>query len=126
MESTTQQEPVVQEQGTPGGATRQIRHVTRVTRRRFSSDDKIRIVLEGFRKEQPISDLCRREGISSAVFYAWTKQFMEGGKAELKGDTLRSATRNEVEVLKKENAQLKALAGDQALELSLFKKRLSL
>lgn len=69
MESTTQQEPVIQEQGTPGGAARLIRHVNRFTKKRFSAEDKIRIVLEGFRKELPISDLCRREQISSAIFY---------------------------------------------------------
>mgnify|MGYP006268658879 CR=1 FL=1 len=118
MESTTQQEPVVEEQGTPGGAARLIRHVNRVTKKRFSAEDKIRIVLEGFRKELPISDLCRRDQVSSAIFYKWSKDFMEGGKAELKGDTLRSVTRDEAGVLKQENAQLKALAGEQALELS--------
>jgi transposase len=125
MENTTQQQPEVLPPAESGGAAKLIRQVNRFNKRRFSAEDKIRIVLEGFRKEQPVSDLCRLEKVSPAVYYSWTKQFMEGGKTELRGDTLRSATRDEVEVLKKENAQLKALAGEQALELSLFKKRLN-
>jgi transposase len=125
MESTTQQGSVLQEQPTPGGAAKLIRQVRQTTKKRYSAEDKIRIVLEGFRKELPVSDLCRREKVSSAIYYNWLKQFMEGGKAQLRGDTLRSATRDEVEELKEENNRLKELAGEQALELALFKKRLS-
>ena len=122
MHSTTQ--AVVEGKGTPGGAARLIRKAKRATRRRYSAEDKIRIVLKGFRKEIPVSDLCRREGISTAIYYSWLKQFMEGGKARLRGNALRGATRDEVEELKQENRQLKELAGEQALELLIFKKRL--
>ena len=126
MESTTQPQAAVQEKPTPGGAAKLIRKVKKATRRRFSAEDKIRIVLEAFRKEIPLSELCRRAKISPAVYYSWLKQFMEGGKDHLRGDTLRSATRDEVAQFKEENTQLKELVGEQALELSLLKKRLFL
>jgi len=116
MDSTTQ--------GEAGGAVRLIRKVKKETRRKFSAEDKIRIVLEGFRKEQPVTDLCRREKISSAVYYTWLKHFMEGGKSRLRGDTLRDATHDEVSGLREENQRLKELCGEQVLELSLLKKRL--
>ena len=111
---------------TPGSTARLIREVRRNTRRRFSAEDKIRIVLEGFRKEIPVSDLCRREGISTAIYYSWLKDFMEAGKARLKGDALRNANASEVKALKAENIKLKELAGQQALEIVLLKKSLSL
>jgi len=123
MESTTQPQTATEERSTPGGAAKLIRKVKKATRRRFSAEDKIRIVLEAFRKEIPLSELCRREKISPAVYYSWSKQFMEGGKDRLRGDTLRSATRDEVAQFKEENTQLKELVGGQALELSLLKKR---
>jgi transposase len=115
MDTTTQ---------TQGGAARLIRKVKQETRRKFSAEDKIRVVLEGFRKEISVAELCRRERINPTVYYSWLKQFMEGGKSQLRGDTLRSATRDEVSSLREENARLKELAGEQVLELSLFKKRL--
>jgi len=126
MESTTQPQTTTEPRPTPGGAAKLIRKVKKATRRRFSAEDKIRIVLEAFRKEIPLSELCRREKISPAVYYSWLKQFMEGGKDRLRGDTLRSATRDEVEQFKEENIQLKELVGEQALEISLLKKRLFL
>jgi transposase len=122
MEGTTQ--VLEEKKATPGGAARLIRKVKRETRRKFSAEEKIRIILEGYRKEIAITDLCRREGISTAVYYSWLKQFMEGGKARLKGATLRGATRDEVVHLKQENNQLKQLVGEQTLELSLLKKNL--
>jgi transposase len=91
---------------TPGSAAKLIREVRAKTRRRFTAEDKIRIVLEGFRKEIPVSDLCRREGISSALYYPWLKDFMEAGKARLKRDSLRDATGSEVKGLREENAGL--------------------
>lgn len=138
MESTTQASdpnatPVEQEApeagiattgGQPGGAARLIRQIKHATRRKVTVEDKVRIIMEGFRKEIPVSDLCRRERISSAIYYSWSKDFMEAGKAQLRGDTLRGATRDEVTCLKQENSQLKELLGEQALELSLFKKSL--
>jgi len=109
----------------PGGAARLIREVRQRTRKRFSSEDKIRIVLEGFRKELPTSDLCRRENISTAIYYSWLKDFMEAGKSRLKGDCLRNATKGEVRHLKEENSRLKELLGEQALENQLLKKSLN-
>jgi transposase len=99
-----------------------IRQVKRATRKRFSAEDKIRIVLEGFRKELPVSELCRRESIHANIYYYWLKDFMEAGKARLQGDTLRDANRGEVKGLKKENEKLKAVLGEMSLELILLKK----
>ena len=109
---------------TPGSAAKLIRDVKRHTRKKFFTEDKIRIVLEGFRKEIPVSDLCRRENISTAIYYSWLKDFMEAGKARLKGDSLRNATKSEVKELREENFRLKELLGEQALEMQLLKKSL--
>ena len=125
METTTQALSVEEIPATPGSAAKLIREVRAQTRRRFSAEDKIRIVLEGFRKEMPVSDLCRREGLSSALYYSWLKDFMEAGKARLKGDTLRDATQGEVKELRRENVRLKELVGEQALEIQLLKKSLN-
>ena len=125
METTTQALGVEEIPVTPGSTAKLIREVRAQTRRRFSAEDKIRVVLEGFRKEIPVSDLCRREGISSALYYSWLKDFMEAGKARLKGDTLRDATHSEVKSLRQENMGLKELVGEQALEIQLLKKSLS-
>lgn len=113
-----------EERAAPGSTAQLIRRVRKATERKFSAEEKIRIVLEGFRKELPVSELCRREGISASIYYSWLKQFMEAGKGRLKGDTLRDATSDEVKQLRQENRQLKELLGQQALELSLFKKNL--
>ena len=99
-----------------------IRDVKRVTRRRFSAEEKIRIVLEGLRHDMPIRDLCRREGIRPATYYAWLKDFMEGGKQRLQRDTARDATRAEVEELRRENLRLKELVAELSLEVYLLKK----
>ena len=125
METTTQTSSLEEVPTTPGGTSKLIREVRAQTRRRFSAEDKIRIVLEGFRKEIPVSDLCRREGLSSALYYSWLKDFMEAGKSRLKGDTLRDATQGEVKELRRENARLKELVGEQALEIQLLKKSLN-
>ena len=109
---------------TPGSAAKLIREVKYRTRKRVSTEDKIRIVLEGFRKELPTSDLCRRENISTAIYYSWLKDFMEAGKERLRKDFLRDATKSEVKKLRVENDKLKRLYGEQALELQLFKKSL--
>ena len=99
-----------------------IRQVRAKTRRKYAPEDKIRIVLEGFRREITVSDLCRREGIKPGVFYAWTKEFMEAGKERLTRDTIRDATRQEIEHLKRENHDLKQLVADLSLEVHRFKK----
>jgi transposase len=124
MESTTQTQSAVEEKAVPGGAARLMRKVKQATRRKITAEQKIRIVLEGFRKEIAVSELCRRERISPAIYYSWLKEFMEAGKDRLLGNTLRNATSEEVARLKQENRDLKELLGEQALELALFKKRL--
>ena len=99
-----------------------IRQVRTKTRRKYAPEDKVRIVLEVFRREVTVSDLCRREGIKPGVFYAWTKEFMEAGKERLTRDTVRDATRQEIEHLKRENYDLKQLVADLSLEVHRFKK----
>ena len=79
----------------------QLRSAKKVTRGRFSAEEKIRIVMEGMRGEEPVSVLCRRKGIDSSVYYRWLKDFMEAGKWRLRGDTLREARGDEVKALKK-------------------------
>ncbi len=93
-----------------------------VTRRRYSPEEKIRIVLEGFRREVTVNDLCRREGIKPHSYYAWTKEFMEAGKERLARDAMRDATQQEVQQLKRENGELKQLVADLSLEAYRLKK----
>jgi len=99
-----------------------IKQVRRITRRKFTPEEKIRIVLEGFRHEIPIRDLCRREGIRPNVYYAWLRDFMEAGKERLTQDTIRDATRAEVDSVKRENERLKQLVADLSLKVHLLKK----
>ncbi len=99
-----------------------IKQVRRITRRKFTPEEKIRIVLEGFRHEVPIRDLCRREGIRPNVYYAWLRDFMEAGKERLARDTVRDATRAEVDSLKRETESLKQLVADLSLKVHLLKK----
>jgi len=91
-------------------------------RRKYTPEEKVRIVLEGFRREVGVRDLCRREGIKPGAFYAWTKDFMEAGKERLTRDTIRDATRQEIEQTKRENAELKHLVADLSLEVYRLKK----
>ena len=99
-----------------------IRQVRAASRRKYTPEEKIRIVLEGFRQEVAVSDLCRREGIRPGTFYAWTKEFMEAGKERLIRDTIRDATRQEIGALKRENHDLKQLVADLSLEVHRYKK----
>jgi transposase len=99
-----------------------IRDIKRITRRKFSSEDKIRIVLEGFRRDTPIRDLCRREGIRPGTYYAWLKDFMEAGKERLQRDTVRDTTRTEIQEIKRENARLKQLVAELSLQVHVLKK----
>ena len=99
-----------------------IRSVRRATRRKYTPEEKIRIVLEGFRREATVSDLCRREGINPANYYSWTKEFMEAGKERLARDTVRDATRQEIEELKRENGDLKQIVAELMLETHRLKK----
>jgi len=99
-----------------------IRDIKRITRRRFTAEEKVRIVLEGFRRDTPVRDLCRREGIRPGTYYAWLKDFMEAGKERLQRDIVRDATRAGVEELKRENARLKQLVAELSLQVHVLKK----
>ena len=99
-----------------------MRSVRRATRRKYTPEEKIRIVLEGFRREATVNDLCRREGINPANYYSWTKEFMEAGKERLTRNTVRDATRVEIEQLKRENGHLKEIVADLLLETYRLKK----
>jgi transposase len=92
------------------------------SRRKYTPEEKVRIVLEGFRREVSVNELCRREGIKPGAYYAWTKDFMEAGKDRLKRDTIRDATRQEINDLKRETADLKQLVADLSLEVYRLKK----
>jgi transposase len=89
-----------------------VREIRRKTRRKFSAEEKIRIVVEGLRGEQSIKELCRREGIASNLYYRWSKDFLEAGKKRLAGDTIREATSNEVKELRRENRELKQVVAE--------------
>ena len=91
-------------------------------RRKYTPEEKVRIVLEGFRREVAVRDLCRREGIKPGAYYAWTKDFMEAGKERLTHDTIRDATRLEIEQIRRENTELKHLVADLSLEAYRLKK----
>ncbi len=93
-----------------------------VTRRRYTPEEKVRIVLEGFRREVAVRDLCRREGIKPGAFYAWTKDFMEAGKERLTRDAVRDATRQEIAQIKRESVDLKQLVADLSLDVYRLKK----
>jgi transposase len=93
-----------------------------LARRKYTPEEKIRIVLEGFRREVAVSDLCRREGIKPSAYYAWTKEFMEAGKERLTRDATRDATRQEINEMKRENTELKSLVADLSLEAYRLKK----
>jgi len=99
-----------------------IRDIKRITRRKFTAEEKIRIILEGFRRDTPIRDLCRREGIRPSTYYAWLKDFMEAGKERLTRDITRDATRTEIQEIKRENARLKQLVAELSLQVHVLKK----
>jgi len=113
-------EPVREKRGeTP---RQQIRKAKATKRRRFSAEDKIRIVMEGIRGDDPVSVLCRREGVHPTVYYKWLQSFMEAGKQRLRGDTLREAGRDEVQAVRAENERLKQLVAEYALDVMVLKK----
>ena len=99
-----------------------VRDIKRKTRRKFSSEEKIRIVIDGLRGETSIAELCRKEGIAQNLYYRWSKDFMESGKKRLSGDTLREANTSEVQLLKQENAQLKEVVAELLLKHRILKK----
>ncbi len=115
-------DPVQAAENATQGTRRFIRQVRTAARRKYTPEETIRIVLEGFRREVTVSDLCRREGIKPGTFYAWTKEFMEAGKERLTRDTVRDATRQEIAHLRRENYDLKQLVADLSLEVHRYKK----
>jgi len=102
-----------------------IRDIRRATRRHFSAEEKIRIVLDGLRGEESIAEICRREGIASSMYYGWSKEFLEAGKKRLAGDTARAATSDEVKALRREALSLKEAVADLTLENRLLKKSMN-
>jgi len=102
-----------------------VREIKRKTRRKFSGEEKIRIILEGLKGEESIATICRREGIAPTMYYKWSKAFLEAGKRQLQGDTVREASSNEVTELRKENEQLKQLVAEVSLKNRVLKKSLS-
>jgi transposase len=102
-----------------------VREIKRKTRRKFNSEEKIRIILEGLKGEDSIAEICRREGIAPGVYYKWSKAFLEAGKKRLNGDTAREANSDEVVEFRTENEQLKQLVAELSLKNRVLKKSLS-
>jgi transposase len=107
---------------TKRSAEKTVRDIRRATRRHYSAEEKIRIVLEGLRGEDNIAELCRREGINSNVYYRWSKEFLEAGKKRLSGDTVREATSDEVKQLRTEATALKETLAELLMENRVLKK----
>jgi len=105
-----------------GSAEATIRDIKRKTRRKYNAEEKIRIVIEGLRGEETIAELCRREGIAESLYYSWSKEFIEAGKARLSGNTKRQASSSEVEDLRQENEQLKQAVAELLLQNRVLKK----
>ena len=102
-----------------------VREIRRRSRRRFSAEEKIRIVLDGLRGEESVAELCRREGIAANLYYRWSKEFLEAGKKRLNGDTVREATSVEVKELRGENRELKEVVAELTLKNRVLKKSLT-
>lgn len=103
-----------------------VKEIRKAARRKFSAEDKIRIVLEGLRGEVPVSEVCRVEGIAPTMYYRWSKSFLEAGKNGLTRDTNRDATTEEVKKLKEENDFLKKALAESVLEVQRLKKSLGM
>ena len=106
-------------------AEKVVQNIRRATRKRYSAEEKIRIVLEGLRGEDSIAELCRREGISQNLYYRWSKEFLEAGQKRLAGDTAREATSGEVTSLRRESGALKEVVAELMLENRLLKKSMT-
>ena len=102
-----------------------VREICRKTRKKYSSEEKIRIVLDRLKGEESIAAICRREGISPNLYYRWSKDFLIAGKKRLQGDTAREANSQEVISLRSENEQLKALVAELSLKNRVLKKSLN-
>jgi transposase len=106
-------------------AEKVIKEIRRATRKHYSAEEKIRIVLDGLRGEDSIAELCRREGINQNLYYRWSKEFLEAGKKRLAGDTAREATSEEVKGLRREAGALKEVVAELTLENRLLKKSMT-
>jgi len=106
-----------------GSSEKTVREIKRRTRRKYSAEEKIRIILDGLRGEDSIAEICRREGINQNLYYRWSKDFLEAGKKRLMGDTMREANTDEVKEIRQENLHLKQLVADLTLKHSVLKKR---
>ncbi len=101
-----------------------VREIKRNTRRKFNSEERIRIILDGLKGEDSIANICRKEGIAPSVYYKWSKAFLEAGKRKLNGDTIREANSDDVSELRQENEQLKQLVAELSLSNRILKKSL--
>jgi transposase len=104
---------------------KKIKEIRRKTRKRYTAEEKIRIVIDGLRGEDSIAEICRREGIHTNQYYNWSKEFLEAGKRRLNGDTKREANSTEVSEINKENSELKQLVAELSLENRMLKKSLN-
>lgn len=104
---------------------KKVKEIKRMTRRKYSAEEKIRIVLEVIKSEDSIASICRREGINTNTYYNWSKGFMEAGKRRLSGDILREANRDQVQDLRQENTSLKLLYAELAMQHSVLKKSMA-
>ena len=111
--------------GSKDAADKLVKNIRRRTSRKYSAEEKIRIVLAGLRGEESIAALCRREGIAESLYYKWSKEFLEAGKRRLSGDTERQATSPEVKDLRSEALTLKECVADLTLENRLLKKSMT-
>jgi transposase len=102
-----------------------VREIKRNTRRKFTAEEKIRIVLEGLKGEDSIAEICRRKGLAPSMYYKWSKGFLEAGKRQLNGDTKREASSDDVTELRQENEQLKQLVAELSLSKRILKKSLN-
>ena len=114
-----------QKSGPQESAEQHIKSIRRATRRKYSTEEKIRVVLSGLRGEYSIAELCRREGIAESLYYSWSKEFLEAGKRRLAGDTERQASSGEVKDLRRETSDLKELVAELTLENRLLKKSMT-
>ena len=108
--------------GRPKKSEAVIRDIKRRTRRQFNPEEKIAIVLEGLRGEESIAEICRREGITTSLYYSWSKSFIEAGKKRLSGDTKREADSDQVAQMRKESAELKEVVAELTLQNRFLKK----
>ena len=113
---------MTKQKSTKPSAEKSVRDIRRATRRKYSAEEKIRIVMEGLRAEERMAELCRKEGINTNVYYRWSKDFLEAGRKRLAGDTVREATSGEVKDLRKESLVLKETLAELLIENRLLKK----